>query len=317
MSKITKGSSFSGLLNYTLDDKKNAEIIATEGLNDFDKDSMIRGFETQASMNTRVAKKVGHISLNFLPEDAPKLSNKGMADVAKEYLKGMGIVDTQFAVVRHYDKNHTHCHIVFNRINNKGKTISDSNEHFKNARICKELKKKYGLTFSEGKANVNRERLKGTEKTKYQIYDALVECVPKSKNWGELTLNLIKHDINLELKTNGTTGKTNGVVFSKDDCSFSGSKIDKQFSYWNIERGFSQKFEQELSQKSNSPDDEGIVGASKGTWEDYQHSVSNLPTISSYGGSSPLSKPKNQPIDDEEEQKRKMKPRKTVEYKMS
>jgi len=314
MTKITKGTSFSGLLNYILDDKKNAEIIAIEGVSDFDKNAMIRGFELQASMNTRVEKKVGHISLNFLKEDFAKLDNQTMAQIATEYLSAMGITDTQFVVARHFDKEHSHCHIAFNRINNHGKTISDSNEHFRNFRICKDLKQKYGLTFSQGKTDVNRERLKGTQKTKYQIYDALKECVPKSNDWSDLVVNLTKHDVDLKFKTKGSTDKVEGIIFSKNGCDFSGSKIDKQFSYWNIEKGFSQKSEQELSQNLKLQDDAfSIIGASKTVWEDFSPSA-NLPSITFSGSTSSPGACQHVGDEDEEERKRKKKKKRQKIY---
>ena len=143
--KITTDTSFSELIDHILDNKKDAEIVAIEGVRGFDKKSMIADFELQASMNNRVSKKVGHISLNFMKEDLEKLDNETMAEIARKYLSEMGIVDTQFVVVRHFDKEHPHCHVCFNRINNHGKTISDSNEYFRNFKICENLTEKYGL----------------------------------------------------------------------------------------------------------------------------------------------------------------------------
>ncbi|MDR0436989.1 MAG: relaxase/mobilization nuclease domain-containing protein, partial [Bacteroidales bacterium] len=180
--KIIKSPSFSRLINYMLNDKKNAKIIAIKDVNPFDKNMMIADFEMQAKMNNRVSKKIGHTSLNFMEEDTPLLSNELMAKIAKEYLTEMGIVNTQFVVVPHFDKKHWHCHICYNRINNQGKTISDSNDRVRSTEICKRLTKKYGLNFSKGKVNVNRERLRGKDKVKYEIYDAIRECLPKSKN---------------------------------------------------------------------------------------------------------------------------------------
>jgi len=46
-----------------------------------------------------------------------------------------------------------HCHLVYNRINNEGKTITDQNDFRRNEQVTKLLKRKYGLTFSKGKYN--------------------------------------------------------------------------------------------------------------------------------------------------------------------
>ncbi len=64
-----------------------------------------------------------------------------MAQIAREYMERMVIKDTQYIIGRHFDKEHPHVHIAFNRIDNNGKTISDRNDRFRSERICKELTK--------------------------------------------------------------------------------------------------------------------------------------------------------------------------------
>ena len=36
-------------------------------------------------------------------------------------------------------KRHPHCHIVFNRVDNNGKTISYKNDRYRNEKVCKAL----------------------------------------------------------------------------------------------------------------------------------------------------------------------------------
>ena len=48
----------------------------------------------------------------------------------------MKITDTQYIIVRHQDREHPHVHIVFNRIDNNGKTISDRNDMYRNEQMC-------------------------------------------------------------------------------------------------------------------------------------------------------------------------------------
>ena len=83
-------------------------------------------------MNPRVTKAVGHIALSFSKEDAPRLDNAVMAQIAREYMERMGIKDTQYIIGRHFDKEHPHVHIAFNRIDNEarpfptGTTVSEA-----------------------------------------------------------------------------------------------------------------------------------------------------------------------------------------------
>ena len=57
---------------------------------------MVEDFEDQARLNSPVCQNVGHISLSFSPEDAPKLTDERMTQIAREYMQKMGITDTQY-----------------------------------------------------------------------------------------------------------------------------------------------------------------------------------------------------------------------------
>ncbi|MFR9506835.1 MAG: relaxase/mobilization nuclease domain-containing protein, partial [Rikenellaceae bacterium] len=129
MAKITKGKSFSGLVKYVMDDKKSANMIDSNGVRIRDLAAMAQSFEMQSELNRRVTKPVGHISLDFSQQDWKRLDDALMAKIAREYMMKMGILDTQYIVGRHHDKMHPHCHIIFNRVNNYGRSISDSNDN--------------------------------------------------------------------------------------------------------------------------------------------------------------------------------------------
>ena len=43
------------------------------------------------------------------------------------------------SIAQHFDKEHPHVHIAFNRIDNNGNTISDRHERLRSTRICKEM----------------------------------------------------------------------------------------------------------------------------------------------------------------------------------
>ena len=235
IAKIVKGSSFKGVVSYILDKGKNAKILVCDGLFAEDKDTIAMSFEAQSRMNPKVTKPVGHISLAFHKEDEHRLTDRAMAGIALEYLKEMGITDTQVLIVRHFDKEHPHVHIAFNRIANNGRTISDRNERIRSARICKELTKKYNLYFASGKERVKQHRLKEPDKTKYGLYSILKSEVSRCGNWNILAANLKKQGVEIRFKYKGKSGEVQGVVFTMNDYSFSGSKIDRRFSFSKID----------------------------------------------------------------------------------
>ena len=235
IAKIVKGSSFRGVVNYILDKGKDAKILVCDGLFAENNDTIAMSFEAQSKMNPKVTKPVGHISLAFHKEDEHRLTDRTMAGIALEYLKEMGITDTQVLIVRHFDKEHPHVHIAFNRIANNGRTISDCNERIRSAHICKELTKKYNLYFASGKEQVKQHRLKEPDKTKYGLYTILKSEVSRCGNWNILAANLKKQGVEMRFKYKGKSDEVQGVVFIMNGYSFSGSKIDRRFSYAKID----------------------------------------------------------------------------------
>ena len=235
IAKIVKGSSFKGVVSYILDKEKDAKILICDGLFVENKNTIAMSFDAQSKMNPKVTKPVGHISLAFHKEDEHRLTDRAMAGIALEYLKEMGITDTQVLIVRHFDKEHPHVHIAFNRIANNGRTISDRNERIRSARICKELTKKYNLYFASGKERVKQHRLKEPDKTKYGLYSILKSEVSRCGDWQQLAANLEKQGVDMRFKYKGKSDEVQGVVFIMNGYSFSGSKIDRQFSYSKID----------------------------------------------------------------------------------
>ena len=179
---------------------------------------------------------VYHISLDFAHEDAPKLTDGLMAEIAREYMRRMDIVNTQYIVCRHTDTEHQHLHIVANRVDNNGNAISDRNDAVRNVAVCKALTREYGLHFSKGKVNVKRDRLRGKDKVKYQIHDAVKAALPRCGSWSELCGRLAKQGIETSFKFDRRNGNIVGVSFTKDGLSFSGSRIDRSMGFYKLNR---------------------------------------------------------------------------------
>ncbi len=235
MAKIVKGSDFKGVVDYILDKGKNAQVVAYDGLFMENRETIAMSFNAQSLMNGKVAKPVGHIALSFSKEDEPRLTNRVMAGIALEYMEQMGIKDTQLFIARHFDKEHPHVHIAFNRIDNNGNTISDKHERLRSTRICKELTLKYGLYMANGKENVKRNRLKEPDRTKYELYDILKTEVSRCGNWNVLVANLKRQGVEVHFSHRGHTNEVQGVVFTMNGYHFNGSKVDSRFSYSKID----------------------------------------------------------------------------------
>ena len=235
MAKIVKGSDFKGVVDYILDKSKGTQVVAYDDLFMENKATIAMSFNAQSRMNAKVTKPVGHIALSFSKEDEPRLTNREMPGIALEYMERMGLRDTQFFIARHFDKEHPHVHIAFNRIDNNGNTISDRHERLRSTRICKELTLKYSLHMAGGKDNVKRNRLKEPDKTKYELYDILKAVVGRCGNWNVLVANLKCQGVEVYFSHRGQTNEIQGVVFIRNGYRFNGSKVDRRFSYSKID----------------------------------------------------------------------------------
>ena len=230
-----------------------------------------------------------------------------MMKIAHEYLNQMGYTNTQVLIVRHTDREHPHIHLVLNRVNCDGKTISDKNERLRSTKICKELTLKHGLYMASGKENVKRDRLREPDATKYKIYDALVKNVPLSKSWKELQQRLKAENIDMNFKTKGSTSQIEGVRFTANNLTFNGSKVDRQFSYSKIDYAIKQNNQAE--QQNQQPTDTAHN-------QNYEQDSSNTSLGASLGGLLDFSD--NPAVDPEEEsfRKRMQKKKKGIRRKL-
>lgn len=249
--KLKKGASFGGCIRYVTG-KDEAKIIASDGVLLGTNAEMAQSFELQRQLNPKIKKPVGHIALSFKPEDKPRLTDEFMAKIALEYMQMMGIKDTQFIIVRHHNTDNPHCHIVYNRINNEGKLISDTHDYRRNEQVTKALKSKYGLTYGTDKSNTNTRKLRNAERAKYEIHNAVKGALKAADSWQKFKKELAKQGVHLELvyKDKERT-KVQGIRFSKDGYSFKGTQISRGYSFGKLNARF-EGMENYVSAKSNS-----------------------------------------------------------------
>lgn len=249
MGKIPKpGKSFGGCIQYNVQ-KKNAQILYADGVRIDQLSHTIADFNMQRKLNPDLGNAGGHIALSWSPNDADKLNNNLMINIANEYLYKMKIQDTQVLMVRHKDRDHPHLHIVYNRVNNQGITISDKFQWKLNIKVAKALTLKHGMYLSKGKEQVNRQQLKGMDKVKYELYDTIKAVSLKVNNMEELQRQLQKQGIGMLYKYKNGSGEIQGISFSKGDYKFKGSEIDRSLSYGKLSHNIEQRDIQQQEQK--------------------------------------------------------------------
>ncbi|TPE43326.1 relaxase/mobilization nuclease domain-containing protein [Pontibacter mangrovi] len=241
--KVMIGKSFSGCVRYVVQ-KPEAVLLDAEGIRTETASAMVADFNLQRQLRPELEKAVGHIALSWSTQDAAKLTPAIMAARAKEYMEKMQIKDTQYLIVQHWDKQHPHLHIVYNRVDYESKTISDKFQHRRNAKVCRELTQKHGYYLAPGKGQVNRQRLKGADKVKYELHDAVKEALGRARSWQELERLLTAKSIRIDYKCRRGTDEVQGVSFHMGELSFKGSAVDRSLSYGNITRRLEQNRQQ-------------------------------------------------------------------------
>lgn len=253
--KIVTGKSFRGAVEYVLK-KDKAELLDADGVDTSSVVAVIDGFDFQRNARPEKAQVVGHISLSFHKDDAPKLTDDLMRELAAAYMERMRITDTQYIVARHNDTEHPHLHIIYNRVRYDGLLVKSHNERFRNVKVCKELKQQYGLTFPQGKEHVKVEKLHTPDKIKYEIYEALKEALPLCSSVEELADELFDHNrIRLDLihRGNDPTKEVQGVTFTKDGITFKGSQIDRKFSYGGLMKAIGEETRKREQERQDTP----------------------------------------------------------------
>ena len=254
IAKIIKGTNFSGVVSYMLSKcEGQVKVLQANGVRSSLPNDIAHDFNLQASMRPNVQKPVCHTILSFSAHDSERLTDATMVKIANEYLHEMGYGDTQNFIVRHSDRQHPHLHLCINRIGNDGKTISDRNEKYRSTKICRELTERYGLTLGEGKKAVNRQQLRGEDKLRYEIFDAIKAVLPQSKNWKVFVAGLEQQGITTRFKTKGNTDVVQGIIFEKGGCSFSGSKIDCSCSFSRLNVEIERNIQQAQQHLSKEP----------------------------------------------------------------
>lgn len=235
--KIVTGKSFGGAVEYVLR-KEKARLLDSDGVDTESIRSIIDDFNFQRKARREIAKVVGHISLSFHRDDAPTLTDGRMRELAAAYMECMGIADTQYIVARHNDTEHPHLHIIYNRVKYDRTLVADKNERRRNVKVCKQLKRRYGLTFSNGKRDIKTERLHGADKVRQEVFDAITRILPKCDRIADLSAKLKRQGIVVQFVHRGNDPKkaVQGVTFTKDGLTFKGSQVDRKFSYAGLSK---------------------------------------------------------------------------------
>lgn len=227
--KVYLRKDFYGAVNYVLS-KPQAVLLEASGVRSESARVASQDFELIRSLRPCVRTAVWHASISFA--DADVVSDELIKNVTDDYLTEMGLEDSQYMTVRHFDTLHHHFHIIANRVKDSGDLVSDKWCKNRTARCCDRLEEKYGLTIARlqlKQSNSKDKRAKLSDKKAFvkQSIDSVVNT-KKVSTLDDLKISLQRNQIEMQLHIQ-KTGRVNGVSFRYKDSAFKGSALGKEY----------------------------------------------------------------------------------------
>ena len=222
IAKQVKGKDFYGVLMYNQKKVDKAEaIILDSNLASGSVVKQTKEFNVVRQLKPNLSKAVYHTSLNLPYSDSNKLTDEEFSNLGIEYLEGMGFDENQYIIYKHFDQNHSHIHIVANRVKFSGDVVSDSQDYKRSEKLIRSLEQKYHLTklVENDFSNV---LTKGEVEKHIRTGD-----IPE-----RLQLQGIK-EVNTKLNKS-STGTISGISFEFKNTTYKGSKVHRSLSYNNL-----------------------------------------------------------------------------------
>jgi hypothetical protein len=231
VAKITYPDDLMNALNYHEKkvQKGKAEGLHAENfllemnqLNFYDK---MDRFANQMALNTRVEKKLLHVSLNFHPSE--HFSKEELTQIAMIYMEKIGFGEQPYLVYQHDDAGHPHIHVLTTTIRHDGEHIHTHNigiNESSKARV--EIEQEFGLVKAAGRGKGQSKYIQSDDRPPKVIYGesetkrSIINVLDWSLNRSSFTsldeLNAILKEFNV-LADRGQEGgriyKTNGLVY--------------------------------------------------------------------------------------------------------
>ena len=229
------------------------QLLLSQGVRDYDQAGMVADFVRQARMNPDLSRSVWHTAISFDPTDEARLraNPQLMRQVATDYLRGMGLDQSQYVVIRHSDTGHAHFHIIANRVANDGKTVSDSHNFSRSEKLLRQIEKTYQLTpLNEQAQRASVEHLPDRDRSRIQMRDQVRASLSRSASGAELQEDLARHHIKM-LVNRDQTGQPRGISFEQTEVDPKGAEIRIAFKGSKLHQALSlSQIQQQLGQNA-------------------------------------------------------------------
>lgn len=263
--------SFRAVSFYVCRESKDALILAAEGVRTNDAQHMAEDFTFQRQLQPDLGMAVLHIPLSLSRDDAegrsPEQVSQLLERAARMFIKELekeekvGPIQTQWALVQHFDKPHPHAHLVLNRVNNKGNVIPDEFIGQYCRKACQRVEQELGLFTAEeqGRAQASRgvdvptnrqavavtpreKRVADWHRARHTVAKVLLSLEGKTNGFADLADKLAPHNIKQVVSEHRHADGTirYGVRFELDGHRFKGGEVGKDFTAPKLMQKFAQ-----------------------------------------------------------------------------
>lgn len=255
--KISSGGSFGGCMGYITREKQDKlpkekqvwHVLGSEGLRlnigeEGWRKTAVNDMERPTLSRSKIKEPCGHISLGFSPKDSDRLTDDYMLKIAEEYMTKMGITNTPYIIVRHTDKPHPHCHIMFSRVDYDGKIIKSATNRYRNKAVCLDITQCHNLTMGTDSLSLDPEKLRGSERSKVEIRQIANEVLNDRSIHDVATFRqeLKKRGVKVEALYDKTPKQNmRTLIYRKGNHSFIASKIGRRFTPNSILKEFDRR----------------------------------------------------------------------------
>lgn len=139
-------------------------------------------FKIFQNLNTRTTNNNISFVLSPEPEDGRKLSNQDFKAIAEDFLKKMKLDKHQAIIGKHIDKDHTHLHLIVNRIDSKGKAYKDGWISKESQTMADKVAEERGLTRAKVVKEFNLEMTRAARAEILTIHKVVAQHKPKDFN---------------------------------------------------------------------------------------------------------------------------------------
>lgn len=284
IAKTSIGRSFKGCCAYNMQkvEMGQGQVLMSQGVRDYALNPMVADFVRQAQMNPELTRSVWHTAISFDPKDEARLQLQPqlMKEVASEYLKGMGLDQSQYVVIQHQDTAHSHFHIIANRVASNGQSISDSHNYSRSEKILRELEQKHSLTLMKEQGyRLSLEHVPERDRYRLEMRDEVRQSLERSTTSAELKADLAQRGIEV-IVNRDQAGKARGLSFervSQDQngedikVAFKGSKLHQSLSLGHIQEQLLENSLKRALALSREQEIEKSIGLEKGPQIEDKH----------------------------------------------